>query len=123
MPWSGSRQRAAAASAQRDEERRGVVVEGDRAGPAAGAAAPSSSPYTSSWRWSHAPLPTRTGRLSAPAGQVGQLALGQVVLAADAEHDLQVAASARPAAAAAVAMNAKKSSASSGQAATHRASS
>jgi hypothetical protein len=40
-------------------------------------------------RWSHAPLPTRTGRLSSPAPRWRQLALGQVVLAADAEHDLQ----------------------------------
>ena len=40
-------------------------------------------------------------RAVAPARQVRELALGEVVLAADAEHDLQVGAACRPDAAAA----------------------
>ena len=51
-----------------------------------------------------------------------QLAFAEVVLAADAEHDLQAARPGPTDEAAAVVMNAKKSSASSGQAATHSAS-
>ena len=50
------------------------------------------SPYTSSWRWVHAPFPTRTAQAVPPPGQVRQLPLGQVSLAADPEHDLQVRA-------------------------------
>ena len=52
-------------------------------------AASSSSPYTSICCWVHAPLPTRTGRLSRQPRRCGRIALGQVVLAADPEHDLQ----------------------------------
>ena len=39
-----------------------------------------------------APLPTRTGSRVSPARQMGELALGEIPFAADAEHDLQVAA-------------------------------
>ena len=57
-----------------------------------------------------------------PSVQVRKFPLGQVVLAADAEHDLQARRRGPIPDAAAVAMKAKKSSASSGQAATHNAS-
>ncbi len=82
----------------------------------------SSSPYTSSCVWSHAPLPTRTGAGVAPAAQVRQLALGEVVLAADPVHDLQRARrfTFPPAQ---LVMKETKFSASSGQVPMYRASS
>ena len=92
MPWSFCVQSRRGGVGAGDQEAPCVVVDRRRAGRRAGAAAPSSSPYTSIWRWFHAPLPTRTGRLSFQPAQVRQLALGQVVLAADAEHDLQTRA-------------------------------
>ena len=122
MPWSFSCQRRGGGVGAGGEEPPGVVGRASPSWSASRCAAPSSSPYTSSCRWFQAPLPTRTGRLSRQPGQVRQLALGQVVLAADAEHDLQVrrraAAETRPRSA----MKSKNSSASSGQAATHSAS-
>src|SRR6266511_999678 len=63
IPWSVSRHLAAAASATCTRNRE----VGSSSSPSWSDnrwAAWSSSPYTSSWRWFHAPLPTRTGRLS-----------------------------------------------------------
>ena len=57
-----------------------------------------------------------------PAGQVRQLALGQVALAADAEHDLQVAVLVEGSGRRRSVMYSKNSLASSGHAATHSAS-
>ena len=48
------------------------------------------SPRTSVWRWSTAPLPIRTGARARVAGQVVELALGQLARAVDGVHDLQV---------------------------------
>src|SRR5262249_51190351 len=42
------------------------------------------------------PVADTHGAALAPAGQVGKLALGQVLLTPDAEHDLQIAASLHP---------------------------
>ena len=49
----------------------------------------SSSPYTSSWTWSHAPFPTRTGDESSPAAEGASFHVRQVVLATDPVHDLE----------------------------------
>ena len=57
----------------------------------------------------------------APAGQVRELALGQVVLAADAEHDLAGRDPRRTSDAAASQAKSKNLLASCGQAATHSA--
>ena len=53
------------------------------------AAAPRSSPYTSICRWLHAPVADPDRPAVLPAGEMIQLTLSQIVLAADAEHDLQ----------------------------------
>ena len=55
-----------------------------------------SIPHTSFWCWSQAPLPTRTGREFAPARQVVEGVLGQVLPPVDAVHDLQVEVAAAP---------------------------
>src|SRR3954464_11488266 len=103
MPWSRSRHRTAAVSAQ---DRRNQRVSSSSVGSwsASRATAPSSSPYTSTCPWSHAPrlppppshpplapgaVPDPHRAAVPPATQVAQRALGQVVLPADAEHDLQ----------------------------------
>ena len=63
MPWSCSCHRAPAASAT--WTRKAFVASSiPDSWSRSRYAASSSSPYTSSWRWFHAPLPTRTGRLS-----------------------------------------------------------
>ena len=118
MPWSFSRQRSAAVSAQVTRKRRDVVVDVAELAVRRYAAS-SSSPYTSICRWFHAPFPTRTGRLSRQPRRCGRVALGQVVLTADTKHDLQRAV--RASEGAAVAGRRRSRSASSGQAATHRA--
>ena len=122
MPWSFSTQRSAAVSAQADEEAALVCSSSAPSWSASRWAAPSSSPYTSIWRLVPRAVADPDRSAVAPALEVRQLALGEVVLAADAEHDLQRLARPDADEAAAVVMNAKKSSASSGQAATHSAS-
>ena len=48
------------------------------------------SPYTSSWRWSEAALPIRTGPRALVAGEPVELELGQPPLAGDPVHDLEL---------------------------------
>ena len=84
-------------------------------------AAPSSSPYTSICCWLQAPFPTRTGRLSRHPSRCGSSR--SVRSCSPPTPNMICRPSSGPTPdAAAVAMKAKKSSASSGQAATHSAS-
>ena len=107
--------------AARTRNARVSVVEVVRAGRRSRCAAPSSSPYTSICSWSQAPLPTRTGRLSRQPARCGSVRSVRSC-SPPTPNMICSACSAPTAEAAAVVMNAKKSSASSGQAATHRAS-
>ena len=120
MPWSFCVQLVAAASAHATRNR-WVSASIPASWSVSRSAAPSSSPYTSTWLWSHAPLPTRTGRLPR---QPSRCASSRSLRSCSPPTPNMIC---RPRSgptedAAAVVMNAKKSSASSGQAATHRAS-
>ena len=89
IPWSGSCQCSRAASTKvASPSHTGVTI---MPAPVWNWTSRASRiiPQTSCCCWFQAPLPTRTGRAPAVAGQVVEGVLGQVAFPADAVHDLE----------------------------------